>query len=107
MISTMPFYPRDAVLTPSSDFDRVSVSVCLSQVGVLSKRMGGIIRFLAWGVISTCPTQHAKEIQVSAKITVVPSGTFRLNSGRSTFDDRYAVVKLSISLARERWSLQA
>ena len=81
MISTMPFYPRDAVLTPSSDFDRVSVSVCLSvclsQVGVLSKRMGGIIWFLAWGVISTCPTQHAKEIQVSAKITVVPSGTFR------------------------------
>jgi len=41
MISTMPFYPRDAVLTPSSDFDRVSVSVCLSVTSRCSVKTDG------------------------------------------------------------------
>ena len=46
----------------------VSVSVCLSQVGVLSKRSDGIIWFLAWGgLLSTRPTLCFKEIQLSTK----------------------------------------
>ena len=34
----------------------VSVSVCLSQVGDLSKGMNGLIRVLAWRLLATSPT---------------------------------------------------
>jgi len=53
-------------------------SVCLSQVGVLSKWLDGSSWFLAWRLRSTSPTLCFKEnkIQVSAKIAVLPSGTF-------------------------------
>jgi len=53
------------------------LSVCLSHVvGVLSKRMDGIIWFLAWELLSTSPTLCFKEIQASTKISLLPSGTF-------------------------------
>ena len=51
------FYPRDAMLARTSYGPvsiclsvclSVSVCVCLSQVGVLSKGMNGLIWFLAW-----------------------------------------------------------
>jgi len=45
----------------------VSMSVSLSQVGVLLKRMNGIIWFLACGLLSTSPTLCFKEVQVSTK----------------------------------------
>jgi len=53
-------------------------SVCLSQVGVLSKWLDGSSWFLAWRLLSTSPTLCFKEnkIQVSAKIAVLPSETF-------------------------------
>jgi len=54
----------------------VCLSVCLSQVGVLSKGMNGIISFLAWGLLSTSPTLSFEEIRVSTKIRALPSGTF-------------------------------
>jgi len=52
------------------------LSVCLSQVGVLLKWLDGSSWFLAWRLLSTSPTVCFKEIQVSAKIRVLPSGTF-------------------------------
>jgi len=45
----------------------VSMSVSLSQVGVLLKRMNGFIWFLACGLLSTSPTLCFKEVQVSTK----------------------------------------
>jgi len=53
----------------------LSVCVCLSGVGVLSKRMNGLIWFLAWRLFSTSLTLCFKESQVSTKIRVLPSGT--------------------------------
>jgi len=48
-----------------------SVSVwpclCLSQVGVISKRMDEIIWVLAWGLFSTSPLLRFKKIQISTK----------------------------------------
>jgi len=55
---------------------RGPVSVCPSQVGVLLKWLDGSSWFLAWRLLSTSPTLCFKEIQASAKITVLPSGTF-------------------------------
>jgi len=66
-----------------------SVSVwpclCLSQVGVISKRMDEIIWVLAWGLFSTSPLLRFKKIQISTKIRVLPSPTFFLNSGVRKF----------------------
>ena len=53
----------------------VCLSVCLSQVGVLSKRKDGSSWFLASKLLSTCPTLCDKEIQISTKVRVLPSGT--------------------------------
>ena len=52
------------------------VSVCLSQVGVLSKGMNGLIWVLARRLLSTSPTLCFKEIQVSTKIRVLPLELF-------------------------------
>jgi len=49
------------------------LSVCHSQVGVVSK---ALICFLAWRLRSTSPTVWFSEIQVCTKIRVLPSGTF-------------------------------
>jgi len=55
---------------------RGPVSVCPSQVGVLLKWLDGSSWFLAWRLLSTSPRLCFKVIQVSAKITVLPSGAF-------------------------------
>ena len=55
---------------------RMSVSVCLSQVGVLSKGVAGLICFLARRFLSTSPTLWFNEIQVSTKIRVLPQELF-------------------------------
>jgi len=57
----------------------VSVCVCLSQVGVPTKGINGSIWSLTWRLLSTSPTLCFKEIQVSTKMRVLPSGTFPLN----------------------------
>ena len=63
------------MLAPSYDPVCVSVCVCLSQVGVLSKRLNESDWFLALELPSAYPTLCYKEIQVSSKIQVLPSGT--------------------------------
>ena len=53
------------------------LSVCLSITSRCSvKKMDGLICFLAWRLLSTSPTLCLKEIQVSAKITVLPLELF-------------------------------
>jgi len=54
----------------------VCLSVRLSQVGVLSKGLNGLIWFLAWRLLSTSPILCFKEIQVSTKIKVLPLELF-------------------------------
>jgi len=51
------------------------LSVCMSQVGVLSKRLNESSWFLAWELSSTYSAQRYKEIRVPSKIKVLPSGT--------------------------------
>jgi len=53
----------------------VCPSVCPSQGRVLSKQMNESSWFLAWSLPSTYPTLRFKEIWVSQKIMVLPSGT--------------------------------
>jgi len=48
------------------------VSVCLSQVGVLSKRLNESSWFLAGELRSTYPTLCYKDIHVASKISVLP-----------------------------------
>ena len=71
-------YPRDAMLAwelATALYPCPCLSVCLSQVGVLSKRMDGIIWFWACGLLSTSPTLCFKETEVSTNIRVLPTGT--------------------------------
>ena len=52
------FYPRDAMLAQvlaTTSYPRLCLSVCLSQVGVLSKRMNELSWFLQWDLHSTHP----------------------------------------------------
>ena len=51
----------------------VSVSVCLSEVGVILKRLNESGWFLAWELHSAYPTLCYKEIHVPSKIRVLPS----------------------------------
>jgi len=57
----------------------VSVAVCLSQVGVLSKWMDRSSWFLACRLLSTYHTLCCKEVQVSTKIKALPSWTSSQN----------------------------
>jgi len=52
----------------------VSVRVCPSQVGVLLKRLNESGSFLAWELRLPYPTLCCKEIHVTSKIRVLPSG---------------------------------
>jgi len=66
------FLPARRCASAGTSYGPVSVSVCLSvclsQVGVLSKRMNGLVWFLTWGLLSTSLTLCFKEIRVSTKI---------------------------------------
>jgi len=53
----------------------VCLCLCLSQVGVLSKRLNEWGWFFAQDLLSTRPTLCYKEIQVPSKIRAFPSGT--------------------------------
>jgi len=57
-----------------TSYGPVFVCVCLSQVGVLSKRLNESSWILAWELHSTYPTLCYKEIHVPSKIRVLPSG---------------------------------
>jgi len=69
------------------------LSVCLSQVGVETDKRIGLV--LAWELPSTYPTLRYKEIQVSSKIRVLPSGTLDLEKIFQHHIDRRSVLSLS------------
>jgi len=71
------FLPARRYASAGTSYGPVSVSVCvcLSRVGVLSKWMDGPSWFLALRLLSTYPTLCCKEIQVSTEIRVLPFGT--------------------------------
>jgi len=75
----MSFSPAQRYASASTNYGHVSVSVCvplcLSQVGVLSKRINESSWFLASRLLSTYPTQRYIEIRVPPKIRVLPSRT--------------------------------
>ena len=92
------FYQRDAMLAQVGLLAMalcpsvcLSVSVRLSQIGVLSKWLYESSWFLAWELPSTHPTLYEKEILVSPKIRILPSGT----------------LSRTPDLARERRTLRA
>jgi len=47
-----------------------------------------------------------KEIQISTKIRVIPSGPF-LNSGLRKFRHGISIVERAINLAGEKWTIRA
>jgi len=81
--------------------------VCLSQVGVLLKRLSESGWLMAWGLPSIYPTVCNKEIQVPSKIWVLPSGTLLRTMGFENFATAYRSSKRVINLAGERWMLRA
>jgi len=85
----------------------VCLSVCLSQVGVLSKWMDGPNWFLACRLFSTFATLSYKEIRLSPKIRALPSKTFSWTPDLENFANAYRSSKRIIDLARERWTLRA
>ena len=52
-----------------------SLCLCLSQVGILSKRLNELGWFLAWKLVSTYPILCFMDIQVPSKIRVLSPGT--------------------------------
>ena len=72
------FYPRDAMLARVLD---IALCPCLclcpsvtSRCSIETDRRSNL--FLARRLLSSSPTQCFKEIQVSAKLRVLPAGTF-------------------------------
>jgi len=69
---------RDICCVTALLFVRPSVcmSVCLSQAGIVSKRLEGSSWFLACRLPSICPTLFCEEVRIPTKKRVLPSGTF-------------------------------
>jgi len=85
----------------SADTSYVSVSVCLSQVGVLSNRINESRWFWARELPSTFPILCYGEIQVSPKIKVLPSGTLSQTPVLENFASECRALKRVVDLARQ------
>ena len=86
-----------------TSYGPVSVSVCLSQVGVLSKWMDGSSWFLAFRLLSTYTTRFLKDIHMSTRIRAFPSATLSKTQDLENFASAYRSSKRAVNLARERW----
>jgi len=75
----------------------MTLCLCLSQVGVLSKRLEGSSCF---GVEASFDLSYTvyKEIRVATKIRVLPSGTFLLNSGLEKFRHGISIAEMCYQL---------
>ena len=97
---SVSFYPRDAMLARVL---AMALCLCLSQVGVLSKRLNESGWFLAWDLLSTYATLFCKEIQVLSKMRVLRLWNFARNSGLRKFRHRplvYRTDRQALSTAR-------
>jgi len=83
--------------------------LCLSVTSRCSVEMDGRIElvFGVYRLLSTYPSLCYKEIQVSTKINVLPSGTLSQIPDLENFASAYRSSKCVINLARERWTLRA
>jgi len=79
----------------------VPVSVCLSQVGVLSNRINESRWFWARELPSTFPILCYREIQVSPKIKVLPSGTLSQTPVLENFASECRALKRVVDLAQQ------
>ena len=94
------FYPRDAMLARVL---ATTLCLCLSQVGVLSKRLNEFGWFLVSELISTYATLCYKEIQVPSN-----KGTSLWNCsnfGLRKFHHSISIVEACYQPTRERWTL--
>jgi len=104
------FYPRDAMLARVLAMALclcpcLSVCVCLSQVGVetvLSKRLNESGWFSAWELSLTNLTLRFKEVQVTSKIRVLPSGNVAPDSGLEKFRHSISIVEACYRHSSER-----
>ena len=101
------FLPARYYASVGTIYSPLSVCLCLSLIGVLSKRLNESGWFLALELLSTYPALRYKEIQVPSKITVLPSGPVLQALDLENFATAYRSLKCVIDLARERWTLQA
>jgi len=74
ILTDLRVLPRDAVYVSSRVRLSVCPSVCLSQAGIVSKRLDESRWFLAWKFFPPISLWY-KEMWVSPKITVLPCGT--------------------------------
>ena len=79
------FLPRDALLARYMLSSCVRLYVHLSQAGIVWKRLDESSWFLAWRLPSTYSTLCCKEICVSPKIRILPSGTLSQTSYLENF----------------------
>jgi len=99
-MAVFTLYPRDAMLAPVLAIALcLCLSVCLPQVGILSKWMDGSSWFWHIWLLSTYPTLCCKKVQVSTKITVLPFGTLSKTPDLENFASAYRSSKRVIDLA--------
>jgi len=104
------FYPCQAKLAMAPCLS-VCLSVCLcvsvcvcSSHGVLSKRLNEPGWFLARELLSSYPTLCCKEIRVTLKIRVLPSGTlFKTLDFLENFAMRQRVRYIDSRFSRSSW----
>ena len=84
---TFVFCHATLYATYSALFAVVSVrpSVCLSQAGIVSRRLEESRWLLAWRLLSTYPTMCCKKIRTSPKLSVLSSRTFSETAERENF----------------------
>jgi len=75
LVAVKRFVPARRYAGACTSYVALCLSVCLSQVGVLLKRLNESSWFLACELLFTRPTLCCKEIQVPSEIMVLRSGT--------------------------------
>jgi len=81
--------------------------LCLSEVGVLLKRLNESGWFLARELHSTYPTLCYKEIHVPLKIRVLPSGILLQTSGLRKFRNGISIVEGCYQLSSRKVEAQS
>jgi len=100
------FYPRNIMLARVLSMAQLCLSVCLSQVGVLSKRLNELNWFWRGSFLS--PILHCVKRKFGiSKIRVLISGTLSQNLDLEYFGLVYRSSKRVVDFAREMWTLRA
>jgi len=103
----LTFLPVRRYASAATSYVALYPSVCLSQVGVLSKRKEESSWFLSLELPSTHPILREKEIRVPSQIRVLPSGTLSQTPDLENFVSAYRSSKRVINLARRKVDVQS